>query len=862
VIRALSLMRTRGVGGLARAFVGRDAELDRLNRAYRRGVERRQPLLVTILGDAGVGKTRLMRELWERLGGAVPEPARLTGRCLAYGEGITFWPLAEILKEHLEILESDPPDEVRRRLGSRQILGLTLGLDVAGDLHPLAARDRLQAAWVDFVSELAAERPIVLLVEDVHWAEQPLIDLLERLARDVRGPLLLLVTARPDFARAWDPRLDADTVLLEPLGENDAASLVDALLGADLPGDVRELVVRRAEGNPFFVEEVLGSLIDAAILTRGDRGWQARDLPQGFELPDSVQAVLAARIDLLDEPEKAALQAAAVIGRVFWTGPVYELVAGHEPELGVLESRDLIRRRSVSSLESEVEYVFKHALTREVAYAGLTKARRARLHASFGDWIERVGAGRDEHAPLLAHHYAEAARPEDADVAWPGQEAELERLRAKALTWLVRAGEAALSRYELDDARTLFERALVLEREPAAEARLWRRIGRTHALAYDGESFMPAMQRALELAPDERRRAETYAELAFEGAIRSGMWRRRPTRELMDEWTTNALAGVRHGSEEHVKALLSRAFWGLPGEAEAARLASQLADELSSAELRSAAWDARGVAAFREGDFEGAHTWEVRRFDIQPEITNPDLIHDMYMSTIPITVAVGRMREARRLATELGEFVGPLTPHHRMHGISCRLEVEELAGEWDAIVALERQTEEAVADNSETPCVRNARSLLLCAVARELTGDRARAQALEAQAAELEAEGVYAIMATPRARLALWRGDVDRLAELITGDEWLQRQTWFSLPTASTRLDALAVIGSPAEVADAAERLGRPGSYLEPFALRAVGIARQDDKLLARAHESFRALRLDWYAAQTDSYIRLRKAAS
>ena len=142
LVRALSLMRTRGVGGLARAFVGRDTELDRLWQAHRRTVERSRSVLVTILGDAGVGKTRLVRELWERLGEEEREPLRLTGRCLAYGDGITFWPFAEILKEHLGILESDPPDEVRRRLGSREILGLTLGLDVAGNLHPLAARDR------------------------------------------------------------------------------------------------------------------------------------------------------------------------------------------------------------------------------------------------------------------------------------------------------------------------------------------------------------------------------------------------------------------------------------------------------------------------------------------------------------------------------------------------------------------------------------------------------------------------------------------------------------------------------------------------------------------------------------------------
>jgi class 3 adenylate cyclase len=858
LVRALSLMRTRGVGGLARTFVGRDVELERLWQTYRRTIERSQPALVTILGDAGVGKTRLMRELWERLGDVQQEPLRLTGRCLAYGDGITFWPFAEILKEHLEILESDPPEEVRRRLGTREILGLTLGLDVAGDLHPLAARDRLHAAWIELLTELASERPLVVLVEDVHWAEQPLLDLIERVVRDVRGPLLLLTTARPDFAGAWDVRIDSETILLEPLPPETAGSLVDSLLAGDLPPDVRDLVVQRAEGNPFFVEEVLGGLIDAQVLRRENGSWVADKLPPGFEIPDSVQAVLAARIDLLDEAEKAALQAAAVIGRVFWTGPVYELVEQFEPDLHILESRDLIRRRAGSSLEGEVEYVFKHALTREVAYGSVTKARRARLHARFAEWIERSGEGRDEHAPLLAHHYAEAVRPEDADVAWPDEQAELEHLRGKALVWLERAAEAATSRYELEDAITLLERAVALEADESAQARLWRRVGRVQALNYDGDSFMAAMSTALELAADTRQRSETYAELAYEGAMRSGMWKRRISRDQMDEWTTHALADVPYGSPAYVKALLGRVFWGLTDDADA-RVASELAEKLGDMTLRSSAWDARAVALFREGNFSAAHEWEMRRFDFIREITDPDHIHDLYISSIPTAAAVGRIREARRLAEELDGVVQGLTSHHRLHGVACRLEVEELAGNWKAILALEAQVERAVDENRDTPCVRNARSLLLCALSHELEGDPERSRELEAQAEGLQNEGYGATLATPRARIALARGQFEYLEDVLGDEDWLNRQSWFSLPAAAARLDVLAIAGDPEQVEATAARLGRPRSYLEPFATRALGVVRDDEELLRTARDQFEALRLGWHAGQTESLRRLRK---
>ncbi|HEV8603466.1 MAG TPA: AAA family ATPase, partial [Gaiellaceae bacterium] len=431
VLRALSLMRPRGVSGLRRSFVGRSDELAHLQAGYGRVIDQGSPHLVTISGEAGVGKTRLVREFWETLGSESPEPLRRTGRCLPYGQGITYWPLGEILKEQFGILESDPPEALSLRLGEREILGLTIGLDVARDLHPLAARDRLHAGWVEFIEELVADRPAVVLIEDIHWAEDPLLDLLDRLLRDMHGPMLLIATTRPelfDLRPAWGgARRDASTIELEPLPAEAASRMLSELLAEELPGHVSAMIVRQAEGNPFFVEEVLESLIDQGVLMPANGGWVVSELPGGFAIPDSVQAVLAARIDLLPPDEKAALQAASVIGRVFWTGPVYELVPDRRPDFRVLEDRDLVRRRAGSTIAGETEYAFKHQLTREVAYAGLPKAKRARLHANFAGWLERFGGGRDEHAPLLAHHYAEAVRPADADLAWLGAEEELER---------------------------------------------------------------------------------------------------------------------------------------------------------------------------------------------------------------------------------------------------------------------------------------------------------------------------------------------------------------------------------------------------------------------------------------------------
>src|SRR5947209_11388990 len=318
LVRALSLTRPRGVHGLHRAFVGRRLEFDRLVASYRATVEQRRPKLVTIVGDAGVGKSRLIQELWRWLDDEQPEPLRRTGRCLAYGHGITYWPLAEILREHLGVLETDSPAEVRRRLGDREILGLTLGLDTAGDLHPLAARDRHHDAWIAFLDSLVAERPVVALVEDLHWAEPPLLDLIEQVAREVDGPLLLLGTARPDFidARAgWGTgRYEAETIRLEPLSAASAEEPIDSVLGTALPGAARSRLVDRAEGNPLFIEEMLDSLIDRGLVAHIDGDWTVAELLPDSEIPDTVQAVVAARIDLLGPSEKTALQAAAVVG--------------------------------------------------------------------------------------------------------------------------------------------------------------------------------------------------------------------------------------------------------------------------------------------------------------------------------------------------------------------------------------------------------------------------------------------------------------------------------------------------------------------------------------------------------------------
>ena len=855
LVRALSLMRPRGVGGLRRAFVGRDQQLEALRLAFGRVCDDARPRLVTIMGDVGVGKTTLVRELWEWLGTQAPEPLRRVGRCLSYGQGFAYSPLGEVVREHFGLLESDPPETVRRRLGQREILGLTLGLEAPSDLHPLAAHDRLQQAWVGFLEELVANRPVVVLVEDLHWGDDALLDLLEEALRDVRGPLLLLGTARPEFVRnrpTWGGRgRDSETLWLEALSHSDAARMLDDLIPAELPADVRDVVIQRAEGNPFFVEELVRTLIDIGVLERQNGGWKVHGLADELVVPDTVRAVLAARIDLLEPTEKAALQAAAVIGRTFWSGPVYELLEGLEPDLRLLEERDFIRHRSGSSIVGEREWAIKHALTREVAYESLPTTKRARFHARFAAWLERVGEGRDEDAGLLAHHYAEAVRPDSVDLAWPdADDGELARIRERAVFWLRRAADLAIGRYEIEDGLSLLQSAVELEPGQQELVEIWGAIARANALYFNRDGFSSAMERAIDLANDDATRADLYADCAFQTIVRAGMWGTAPDAQVVDDWIGRALELASPESTARAKALIARCYSDYDKSLELASEANEIAERLGDPDIRSYGYDVRGLRAFAAGDFEESVAWHRRRLALVGEIGDPDHEADIYGNAIAPAVGCGHFDEARRHTTANEEVTRGLSPHHRLHGVSATLELEELLGDWAAASRLQSRVETAVAENVATPCVRNQRSLLVCALARAYLGDDDGARRLERDAEAHGMTGYGTVVDTPRLQLALHRGDLATVESLL-GEPGVRRTNWFYLSSMAAHLDGLATLGRRETVEREAARHVAPETYLEPFALRALGIVRDDKSLIERAADRFSALGLDWHAART-----------
>lgn len=854
VMAAAEVMRPRG-RGLPRVFVGRDPELELLRATYRRVVAHGAPHLVTIVGEPGVGKSRLILELWDVLARETDAPIIRSGRCLPYGDGITYWPIGELIREQLDLHDA-PPEEAVGKLAGREILGLALGRDVGGVLHPLDARERLHEATVRLLEDIAAPGPAAVLLEDLHWAEADLLDLVERIAGEARAPLLLLATARPElFERrpGWAAgRRNATAIWLDPLSIMDVTRLLDEIVPSTLPESLRTRVVDRAGGNPFFLEELVGTLADAGLLDApGIAPPVGHDQP--FAMPDTVHAVLAARIDRLPDTEKAALQAAAVVGRVFTEAPVNRLLDGALPNLDLLEERDLIRRTGAGSGPLDREYAIKHALTREVAYTSIPKARRGRLHATLAEWLEQRGPAKEEPASLLAYHYYESVRPDDADLVWSEASSQHERLRRRAVHWLARAGALALGRHELDEAVQLLTRAVEVCDDAHETALLWRRIGEAEALRYDGESMRTALQAALAGPLDDAERADTYAFLAFQASIRSAMWSIRLNRHLIEGWAAEAIALAGPRDESRLRALLALANVEPAQAGGVLPAAVELAEELGNTELRAYAYGALSHEAFESGRLTVADAWTARRLELTAGIENPDHLCEAYEAAVPVLAAMCRFDDARGLAALHLDVARRLSPHHRVHAVSLELELAEAAGDWSTIVERTDRVWEAVSANLSTPCVRNPRDLLLCGLAYLCTGDESRAAELEDDASRIAAEGYDSYLASPRLRLALVRGDrnaVEALLELP-----VERACVWGSGVFATWLDALVALRHDERIRAEAPRFAQPGTILEPFALRALGAAAGDQELLDRANGLFDALGLDWHRKQTDPLL-------
>jgi class 3 adenylate cyclase len=687
----------RGTGLLRAPLVGRDEELALLTSLFDRVAADRRPHLVTLYGQPGVGKSRLAAEFLAGLGRRPTAPRVVRGRCLSYGSGVTFWPLAEILKSEAEILDSDPPELAVRKLeimrdrliSSRlasdpprttALLGFTVGIAVPGydfsRMDPEQLRVGVVEAWRTFFSAIAAEGPVIAVVEDIHWADTALLDVLDDLGARVQGSVLFLCPARPDLTDrrpGWGGgRRSFSGVFLDPLEPDDTSRLVGLLLEVeDLPPDLHARIVDRTGGNPFFVEEILRQLIDERRIMRAGDGWRAQPGLTAVQIPDTVQAVLAARIDLLGPDEKRALQAAAVVGRVFWPEPVgRSLDAGQarvNELLRSLESRDLVLARLGSSMAGQSEFIFKHALVRDVAYESIPKRDRAMAHLQVARWIEETaGERRLEVVELLAHHYTAAQRAAPWGHVEPDRR---EEIRSRAVELLFDAAEEARRLYAVDRARERLDTGLELARGPIERARGLEAHARLVLWQDDGDDAWQSAREAIDLrVASSDRLAGRQAIARLCGLLLSiptrwpALMHHLPTRDEAQPYLDLGFSMLDPGdSEERHGMLMALASWGWGfGESDtdparnaryaaAGHEAVELARRMGRPDLISAALDAVGDAGFESGGYGATLVFQGERLALIPQLDDPAEIADIYGTVAWALVHIGDYRRAVEL---------------------------------------------------------------------------------------------------------------------------------------------------------------------------------------------------------------------
>ncbi len=459
-------------------FVGRELERTLLFETFLRAERESSVQLVTVVGEPGIGKSRLVTELRTALDDRPEIVTWRHGRCLPYGEGITFWALGEIVKSEAGILESDDQEAAAEKLAvtaaalfedeaDRSWIVSRLGPLVGAGESAAAGREETYTAWRRFLEEMAALRPCVMVVEDLHWADAALLDFLEHLLDwSSPVPLFLLCTARPElFERQpnWGGgKRNATTISLAPLSTEESGRLLQALLDRTLlPAETQATLLERAGGNPLYAEQFARMLAE-------------RGSVEDLAVPETVHALVAARLDTLRPELKALLHDAAVVGRIFWSGAVAAVGERERDEvrrdLNELVHREFVRPIRVSTIEGEDEFSFWHALVRDVAYGQIPRSPRAEKHLAAARWVEATAEERvADHAEILVHHYGEAL---ELLRAAGTERASVRESLARALSF---AGDRA-SQLDTEVAEAHYRRALELSDDEVVGARILAKL--------------------------------------------------------------------------------------------------------------------------------------------------------------------------------------------------------------------------------------------------------------------------------------------------------------------------------------------------------------------------------------------------
>jgi class 3 adenylate cyclase/tetratricopeptide (TPR) repeat protein len=727
--RALSVRSRLGVGvdlheRHGTPFIGRTDEAALLKATYRRMLREASVQLVTVTGEPGVGKSRLLAELRSYID-ELPEIVRWRqGRCLPYGEGITFWPLGEIVKAQAGILESDGPVEAEAKLESAvraviddeqegdwirvrlaPLAGIDGGVDI-GERASEADRNEAFTAWRRYLEALAAEYPLVLGFEDLQWADEPMLEFIDRLVEWSAGlPMLVVCASRPELYERhpeWGGgKRNSTTIPLGPLSERETSMLISALMEqAVLPPQTLDALLERSGGNPLYAEEFARMLVDRGILER-----HARELhvgPEAIPVPDSVQALVAARLDTLPQGAKALLHDAAVIGTVFWDGAVVSMSGRpldevHEA-LHDLARKEFVRPAKTSTLEGQTEYSFWHLTVRDVAYSQIPRAARGAKHRAAARWLEaEAGERLSDRADVLAFHYEQAL-----ELSLAAGDVGTEELREAAARFLAMAGDRAL-RLDVGRAEQYYRRALdMLPPEHPRRPRALVAVAKAESVAGRFDEAQRDAREAIELcraAGDAVGEGECLAMLA---TALSKLGETSQARETLDE-ARRILEGQPPGPElvrVYSRTAGQRLVGGAFDESLAyAEKALVLAQELGLEDEAVRARQFRGAARCDLGDPGGLEDlWEALRQGLdlglgeETALCYGNLAYQLWLKEGP-EIAL----QVWSSAVEFAEVRGFGT--HAMWGKAGMLEVLFDLGRWGEVV---RTADEMIAWDRRT----------------------------------------------------------------------------------------------------------------------------------------------------------------
>jgi class 3 adenylate cyclase/tetratricopeptide (TPR) repeat protein len=699
----------RGAGRAQTPLIGREEEAGLLTSLVERVEREGRPHLVTVIGQAGVGKSRLLRELTANLERSDVPPTIRRGQCPPYGAGIAYWALAEVLNEEFEIRDNDAPETAWEKLrrgvtelmreqgdeaaGERNaaLLAIPLGLEPPDELKqaepdPQRMREALFSAARAAVEAIARQRTLVLAIDDIHWADEGMLDLIDHLARWVRAPLLLVCLTRDELLErrpGWGGgRRNATTISLEPLTDTETRELVAALLPGSDNGsaDVVPQVAERSGGNPLFAEEMVNRLMEEETV-------------EAQALPSTVQSLLAARLDSLDRLERRLLQSASVVGQTFWEGALAATAAEEGLDLGKtlanLEEKDLLAPSQGSRLAGEREYAFKHVLIRDVAYSMLPKSVRCRKHVEVAEFIRaRAGERSDGVIGLIAEHFARAAAL--------GSEAGLDRdalaeLQSQALEALEAAGDAAAALYSNAEAFDRYTAALEISEslDPGTVARIGEKQGDVALRLGRVDAAVGVWERCLEY----HRAEEDLARVAdLHRKIGAALWHKGERRASIDNYQ-RGIDLLKDGPPciELVRLYEEAAsLYMHTGDNMLAIYASEkalrLAERLDEARAASRAHGIFGRVFGRIGDSEKARENLERSVALARESDRAEAVRALLTLGYHLEVSEADYdgaAAAYREALEIAQEVGDLPSQVELHASLGELAVD--AADWEAV---------------------------------------------------------------------------------------------------------------------------------------------------------------------------------